>query len=144
MSDQTNPSSSWTPPVSTATRHAISAHGLNPAQNAALTVIVAGGGMIAAANAAKVHRGTLYRWMQKDAAFQRALEGEQDRALCAARRQLMTFVEDCASNVRNAVRCGDVRVSLSVLRGLGLLRKIESCESVVSAEEAEAEAKPEY
>ncbi len=144
MNDQTNPSASSTPPVSPATRHAISGRGLTPAQNAALTVIIAGGGMIAAAEAAKVHRGTLYRWLQKDAAFRRALEWEQDRAICTARRQLMTFVEDCASNVRNAVRCGDVRVSLSVLRGLGLLRKIESCESVVSAEEAEAEAEPEF
>lgn len=82
--------------------------------------------------------------MQKDSAFQRALEWEQDRARSAARRQMMTLVEDAASNVRNAIRCGDVPVSLSVLRGLGLLKQIESCESAVTAEEAEAEATPEY
>lgn len=52
---------------------------LTPEQNAALSILLTGGGVIAAAEAGKVHRGTLYRWMQKDKPFRRALESEQDR-----------------------------------------------------------------
>jgi hypothetical protein len=89
---------------------------LPPAQIAALDSLLAGKTATAAAAAAGISRTTLYAWLGKDFRFQAALNrGRRDmrQALNCRVEQLAAEAADC---VAGAVRRGDVKAALEILR----------------------------
>src|ERR1035437_595688 len=85
---------------------------LSPPQRLAIEHLTAGYSLIASANAARVTRMTLYRWMNRDARFQAAYNAWQLDALTAARTRLLAATDDAVTTVVNAVRT-DPRIALT-------------------------------
>ena len=86
------------------------------AQIAALDALLMGQTATAAAAAAGVSRTTLYNWLGKDYRFQAALNrGRRDlrQAIACRADQLATEAAEC---VALAVRKGDVRAALEILK----------------------------
>lgn len=82
--------------------------------------LLSGSSVTEAAHAAGVDRTTVHRWLRDDPVFQAAYNGAR-RAL---QRELALRLEQMAAaaeRVSEAIQAGDIRASLAVLRGLGLL-----------------------
>ena len=87
----------------------------------ALERLLAGHTIVSAAKAAQVDRKTVTRWRQSNASFQAALNrGERD-ARDALELRLAKLAEGAAAIIERAIQEGDIRASLAVLRGVGLL-----------------------
>lgn len=101
--------------------------------------LAAGDTVTATAVAAGVARETVHRWLRHDAEFQASLNRTRGELADATERTLLVAAQQAADTLSQAVRTGDVRASLAVLRGLGFLcgkaPVVGSPESTVLAEE---------
>ncbi len=97
------------------------AEALTPTQLTALEALNAGATVTAAAAGAGVNRVTLHRWLRDDFAFQAAFNQARRDLREAAATRLLTVAGMAADTVQDAVEAGDVRTSVAVLQGLGLL-----------------------
>lgn len=95
--------------------------GLNPRQLVVLEQLLAGASVTKAAEAAGVDRTTVHRWLREDWAFQAAHHRAQRDLRRAVEARLPHLVEAAVETVQAAVRDGDVRAALAVLKGLGAL-----------------------
>ena len=105
-----------TPATVPAEKNAADKLEIPPAQIAALGALLSGKTAGDAAEAAGVSRSTLYNWLGKDFRFQAALNrGRRDlrQAVACRADQLATEAAECVSR---AVRDGDVKAALEILR----------------------------
>lgn len=109
---------------------------LSPAQLLYLRALLKGKNVTAAASEAGVTRQTAYRW-QADPRFAAVLSIWSSRALKLTRVQLLALTEEATANVAVAIKNGDLRVSLALLKGVGGL----SPKSYEQPEVAEQSAK---
>jgi hypothetical protein len=94
---------------------------LEPRQLIALESILSGATATAAAKLAGVDRRTLWRWMRSDFEFQAALNRARRDMWESAEIRLGMLADSAIGVVEQAVAQGDLRTSVLVLRGLGLL-----------------------
>ncbi len=90
-------------------------------QQAALTALLAGRSVTAAAATAGVDRTTLHRWLKADFAFQAAFNRARRDLHVALQARLLALAEQAAEAVEKAVRSGDTKAAMAVLKGLGFL-----------------------
>jgi transposase-like protein len=100
--------------------------GLSGAQETALAALKGGGTFAKAAEEAGVNRTTLYRWVHGDPHFRAAYNVWQREAAESARARLVKLADVAVDVVEKALRRGDEKVALKVLRGMGALRKRRS------------------
>jgi hypothetical protein len=93
---------------------------LDAQQVKAIERLLAGDTVTAAAESVGVDRSTLYRWLQ-DAAFIAELNRQRRDLLDAVQERLHGVALEAAQKVEEAVRGGDLKAALFVLRGLGFL-----------------------
>ncbi len=91
---------------------------LSPAQLVYLRALLKGKSVTAAASDAGVSRQTAYRW-QADPQFAAILSTWSSRATKLTRVQLLALTEEATANVAVAIKNGDLRVSLALLKGVG-------------------------
>jgi hypothetical protein len=77
----------------------------------------------AAAKAAKVDRTTIYRWLRDpcDPSFRNALEQGRLELQAAVKTRLMRLANKATDCLEDAVKAGDSKAALALLKGLGLL-----------------------
>lgn len=90
-------------------------------QRLAIEALVSGKNMTAAAQAAGVSRATLWRWMNKDAEFQAALNSYKREVLEQVETQAVGLAKLAIEAIEKALRDGDAKTGIAVLRGLGML-----------------------
>ena len=105
----------------TRTPHDATDDTLTTPQLLAVSVLVAGDTMTAAAEAAGVDRSTVYRWLRDDFAFQAAVNAGRHELQEEIRGKLFRLAVDAADTVAAAIRAGDARTGLAVLRELEVL-----------------------
>ena len=93
---------------------------LSPAQIVYLRALGSGKGIAAAAEEAGVTRRTAYRW-QADPRFAELLSAWRNQSMESARHQLLTMAEQATAAVSIALKNGDVRVAIALLKGMGIL-----------------------
>ena len=93
---------------------------LREAQRQALEFLMMGVGYAEVARRVGIARRTLYRWVKKDKAFQRALDCWRAAAMCSAEHRLLRGVEVAASTLSEAASY-DYRAAAILLKGSGLL-----------------------
>ncbi len=98
---------------------------LSEAQERVLVELTLGRSICAAATAAGVHRGTVHRWMTDDPLFAAAYHGWQSETRSSAQARFLAMSDLAVDNVCDALRKGDARTSLVVLKGLGLLTAVK-------------------
>jgi hypothetical protein len=98
---------------------------LSEAQERVLVELTLGKSISAAASAAGVHRGTVHRWMTDDPLFAGAYHGWQSETRGSAQARFLAMSDVAVENVCDALRKGDTRTSLVVLKGLGLLAAVK-------------------
>jgi len=117
---------------------------LSPQQLTAIACLLAGATVTKAAAEARVDRSTLYRWLREDWPFQAALNRGRRELQAGLETRLSAIAERAAETVSQAVESGDVRASLALLKGLGILAgqraPIGSGDANVLREEAELAA----
>src|SRR5262249_27984380 len=86
-----------------------------------LAALLAGKSPSEAAEAAGVSRVTLWRWQKDDFDFAAALNRGRLDLREAMQSRLSAIADKAAATVESAVAGGDVKSSLAILRGLGLL-----------------------
>jgi len=96
-------------------------------QDAAI-VLAAGGSHAEAAKAAGVERQTVYGWTSKNQEFLGELDRLRRASFEEAEGVLRSMAVTAALVVREAIQDGDVKVALTVLRGLGILVNAEKRE----------------
>ncbi|HET6247975.1 MAG TPA: hypothetical protein VFE47_09790 [Tepidisphaeraceae bacterium] len=104
--------------------------GLSQRKRVALAALAAGAGPGAAARAAGVNAGTLFRWRKYDEHFIAALNTWQAESMKTARQMLATANEEAAAVVLQAIRKGNVNAAMTVLKGLGTLLPQQSGEEL--------------
>lgn len=77
--------------------------------------------MAEAADAADVHRTTVYRWHQDDPAYQAAYNQMRQALQEELRQRLMDAAHQAVGAVRRSVEAGDIERSFRLLEGLGVL-----------------------
>lgn len=77
--------------------------------------------MTAAAKAAGVTRATLWRRSNKDAMFQAALNSYKREVFEQVETHAVGLAKLAVEAVENALRAGDAKTGIAVLRGLGML-----------------------
>jgi hypothetical protein len=90
-------------------------------QRMAIEALVAGKNMTTSAEAAGVTRATLWRWLNKDPEFQAALNSYKREVCEQVETQTVGLAKLAIEAVENALRSGDARTAIAVLRGLGIL-----------------------
>ena len=90
-------------------------------QQAALTALLSGQTVTAAAAAVGVARTTLHRWLREDEAFAAAYNGRRAELRDAAHARLLGLADKALAALERALDEGDTRAAAAVLRGLGLL-----------------------
>lgn len=93
---------------------------LSPSQERALVALLAGQSVTEAAKAAKVTRQTVHRWMRSPD-FLAALNAGRNDLRLELESKLENIASRAIGNVERSVREGDTRVSIALLKGLGLL-----------------------
>jgi transposase-like protein len=94
---------------------------LSPTQITVLDALLSGKTATDAAAAAGVSRSALYKWLRQDYAFQAALNrGRRDCQQAVACR-IEQITADAAECVAGAVRNGDVKTALEILKQTGAL-----------------------
>ncbi len=94
-------------------------------QKQALAALLAGASMAGAAQAAGVHRATVKRWLNDGGEFRNTLRVEQGKKLGRARTQARAIAAEAADVVARAIRGGDVRAAIVVLKALGVFENPE-------------------
>ena len=109
-------------PASTRTRPVLHYNDgtLSPLQENFIDHILAGMTVFTAAKAISVCRTTVYQWMG-DSKFKAELDRRRDEIRTKSRDRLLKLCGKAVDTVETAVKNGDVRVALSVLKGLGVL-----------------------
>ena len=92
---------------------------LSPAQELALSALMAGSRMTDAADAAGVSRSTLHRWM-REPVFLAAHNGRRSELVASASAKLLNLTDKALGVVDQALDAGDGRVALAVLKGVGM------------------------
>jgi hypothetical protein len=95
---------------------------LTAEQSLALASLMQGKSVRASADEARIHRNTITRWIHGDPVFRAAYNAWRQEMMESARARVLRLAEDAAATVANAVAAGDVKVSLAVLKDLGLTR----------------------
>jgi len=97
------------------------ATGLSPQQLLAVEQLAIGAKVTHAAEAAGVSRETVHRWTREDFTFQAALNRARLDLQEAIERRLLAVAEKAMANVAAAVESGNLNVSVTLLKGLGVL-----------------------
>jgi hypothetical protein len=101
--------------------HTLDEGDLSPGQERTVEALVAGSTITAAAEAAGVTRQTIHRWLRESFAFQACLNAARRDLREEVENRLEALATEAIEVVAQAIREGDARVGLAVLRGLGLL-----------------------
>lgn len=96
-------------------------HDLNSKQLIVLEQLVAGATVTKAAEAGSVDRTTVHRWLREDCSFQAAHNAARRELSREVEARLPNLAEAALEAVEGAVKNGDVRAALAVLKGLGAL-----------------------
>ncbi len=96
---------------------------LSPPQRIAIEKMTSGDTLIDAADAAGVSRMTLYRWLKQDPRFAAAYNAWQQDVLATARGRLLALTDTAVTTVGNAMRSGDARAALVVLKAMGIMER---------------------
>jgi hypothetical protein len=94
-------------------------------QRTALLGLVAGKSFADAARTAGVTRQTLYDWRTRNPRFAAVFNAWQADAVASAQNGIVALLEDSVAAVGNAVRNGDTRTALEVMRRLGVLDAVK-------------------
>jgi hypothetical protein len=94
--------------------------GVSVPQEKAIAALAIGRSAIEAAVEAGVSRRTLHRWMREDAAFIAAYNAWRRDATQSARGRMMALTNDAVDALAAAVRKGDGRLALQLLKSLGV------------------------
>ena len=94
---------------------------LLPPQIAALEALLAGANVTDAAAAAGVDRSTLHNWLRKHFAFQAALNAGRKDLRQAIAHRLERLANDATECVGKAVREGDVKAALEIVKRMDVL-----------------------
>ena len=94
---------------------------LEPRQVLAVERLLAGDPVTTAAAAAGVDRSSVHRWLREDAVFRAAYNAARQDLFREVSSRLLGLASDALAAVEAAVRGGDARVAVAVLKGLGLL-----------------------
>ncbi len=117
---------------------------LTPQQQHAVELLMAGLTVSAVAEAVGVSRETVHRWRRQDRSFVAAMNRARRDAHEATMARLLSVWSKAADNLAAAVEQGDLKASLAVLRGIGMLEgeapSIGSDDPEVLAENAEQAA----
>ncbi len=97
------------------------AGGLTPKQLVVLDQLIVGKTVTKAAEVVGVDRTTVHRWLREDWAFQAAYNAAQRDLRREVEARLPHLVDAALETIQEAVRGGDVRAALAVLKGLGAL-----------------------
>ena len=100
---------------------------LDKRQQLALFALAAGLGSSGAAKAAEVSRQTVYNWMRQEH-FALALREWRTRTAAAVHDRLLSVADQAAQCVFHSIKCNDSKTALSLLKGMGLLRKERASE----------------
>jgi hypothetical protein len=98
---------------------------LSEAQEHVLVELTLGKSICAAAAAAGVHRSTVHRWIVDDPLFAAAYHGWQSESRSSAQARFMAMSDLAVDNICDALRKGDIRTSLLVVKAMGLLANVE-------------------
>jgi len=90
-------------------------------QERVLERLLVGDTVTAAANAVKVDRTTVHRWLRDDLTFRAAYNQRRHELQAAYRARLLAMVGTAVDAVDQALANGDARTALKVLKDLGLL-----------------------
>lgn len=112
------------PPEADNTRQNETEFDVPPNQRIAIEAILAGKTMTAAAKAAGVTRATLWRWLNRDPAFQAALNSFKRETYDQLRMKTASLASLAIDAVEKALRADDEKTALAVLRGLGFLNGV--------------------
>jgi hypothetical protein len=110
---------------------------LSPRQESAVRELARGKGMVQAARAVGVSRATLYRWMGEPL-FVASMNRWRARTVEMARGQLCAALRDAVDTVAKAIRDGDTKAALMVLKQMGALSApLSECEdpSIIAREQ---------
>jgi hypothetical protein len=94
---------------------------LSPPQIAALEALLAGSNVTDAAAAAGVDRSTLHNWLRKHFVFQAALNAGRKNLRQAIAHRLERLANDATECVGKAVREGDVKAALEIVKRMDVL-----------------------
>jgi hypothetical protein len=94
---------------------------LTPVQQLAMQRLVAGGSIAQAAEAARVDRRTVYRWLQADPLFASAYAAWQRETIASGRARVLAMTDLALDTVHNAMLQGDVRAALEVAKATGAM-----------------------
>ena len=95
--------------------------GLSAIQIAALSALLSGETIKAAAESAGVDRSSIHRWLREDWNFQAARNRGLEAIQAATMAGLHSLAQSALEVVRGAIAEGDQQAAISVLKGLGLL-----------------------
>ena len=109
------------PKCNTMQRNATPDELLSPAQQKALTALLAGKSVTDAAAAAEVDRTTVHRWLKETYAFQAALNRGRRDLQEAMQARLLVLADKGADAVERSIAEGDGKTAIALLKGLGLL-----------------------
>jgi hypothetical protein len=93
--------------------------GLSSQQRIAVAALASGQSIVACAQSAGVSGATLYRWRTKDPAFIAAVNAWRGQAQDAVRDRLLAMADEAAMAVFAAIRNGDAKMGMTLLKCLG-------------------------
>lgn len=94
---------------------------LPPEQVSALEALLRGERVTDAAHTAGVSPRTVHRWLKDDFAFQAAFNRERHALTQAMQQRLAVLATTALETVEGAVKAGDVKAALAVLKAAGVL-----------------------
>ena len=103
-----------------------------PPQIAALEALLAGSNVTDAAAAAGVDRSTLHNWRRKNFAFQAALNAGRYDLRQAIAHRLERLANNATECVDKAVRGGDVKAALEIVKRLNVVAAISAAKTRTS------------
>ena len=90
-------------------------------QRTVLELMMLGVGIVLAGKLAKVHRGTIHRWMHHDEHFRAAIQTWQQRRTMSARSRMIAAADDAVSIVLDRMKRGEMGAATTILRATGVL-----------------------
>jgi hypothetical protein len=102
-------------------QNATPAASLSPQQLLAVEQLAIGATVTHAAETAGVSRETVHRWSREDFTFQAALNRAHRDLQDSIERRLLAVAQKAMANVADAVEDGNLNVSVTLLKGLGVL-----------------------
>jgi len=103
---------------------------LPPREARAFEVLSAGGTIVAAAAAAGVVRQTVHEWLLPGGALAGAIDVWKKSLADNARTRLLILGQQATTTIANAIRNGDTRAALAVVKSMGLLAAPPTGESL--------------